>query len=58
MSALIAYEPTQDSGVLADTIENDGSGLWIRNLIYMCPKFPSDLIGNVNVNSRALALSS
>ena len=32
MSALIAYEPSQDSEVLADTVENDGSGFWNPNL--------------------------
>ena len=58
MFALIAYEPTQDSEVLADTVENDGSGFWNPNLYIcvpksMCPKIRSDLIGNVNDDSRA-----
>src|SRR5713101_156064 len=35
MSALIAYEPTQDSEVLADTFENDGSGFWNPTFIYV-----------------------
>jgi len=58
MSVLIAYEPTQDSEVLADIVENDGSGFWNPNLIYMCPKIRNDLIENVNGDSLALALSS
>jgi len=45
MSALIAYEPTQDSEVLADTVENDGSGFWNPNLYICVPKSGAILLG-------------
>jgi hypothetical protein len=45
MSALIAYEPTQDSEVLADTVENDGSGFWIPNLYICVAKSRAILLG-------------
>jgi hypothetical protein len=32
MSALIAFEPTQDSEVLVETVEHDGSEFWNPNL--------------------------
>ncbi len=32
MSALIAFEPTQHSEVLVDTVEHDGVGFWNPNL--------------------------
>jgi hypothetical protein len=45
MSALMAYEPTQDSELLADTVENDGSGFWNPNLYICVPKSGAILLG-------------
>jgi hypothetical protein len=45
VSALVAYEPTQDSEVLANAVENDRLGFWDPDLYICVPKSGEILLG-------------